>query len=52
MMENCFRNVQNIRKSVYDNIISPIHHKIKAEKQLLCIEYNNIYLLWITNNKV
>ena len=34
MMENCFRNVQNIRKNVYDIIISPIYHTIKAEKQL------------------
>ena len=34
MMENCFRDVQNIRKNVYDIIISPIYHKIKAEKQL------------------
>ena len=34
MMENCFRNVQNIRKNVFDIIISPIYHKIKAEKQL------------------
>ena len=34
MMENCFRNVQNMRKNVNDIIISPIYHKIKAEKQL------------------
>ena len=27
-------NVHNIRKNVHDIIISPIHHKIKAEKQL------------------
>ena len=27
MMENCFRNVQNMRKNVYDIIISPIYHK-------------------------
>ena len=33
MMENCFRNVQNIRKNVYD-IISLIYYAIKAEKQL------------------
>ena len=34
MIENCFRNVQNIRGNVYDIIISTIYHKIKAEKQL------------------
>ena len=34
LMENCFRNVKNIRKNVYDIIISPVYHKIKAEKQL------------------
>ena len=34
MMVNCFRNVENIRKYVYDIIISPIYHTIKAEKQL------------------
>ena len=33
MMENCLRNVQNIRKNVYDIIISSIYHTIKAEKQ-------------------
>ena len=27
MMENCFRNVQNIRKKFDDIIISPIYHK-------------------------
>jgi len=27
MMENCFRNGQNIRKNVHDIIISPIYHK-------------------------
>ena len=26
MMENCFRNVQNIRKNDYVNIISPSYH--------------------------
>ena len=30
MMENGFRNVQNIRKNVYDIIISPIYHNIKT----------------------
>ena len=34
MMENCFRNVQNTIKNVYDIIISHIYHKIKAEMQL------------------
>ena len=38
MMENFFRNVQNIRRNVNDIIISPIYHKIKAEKQLQWIE--------------
>ena len=33
-MDNSFRNVQNIRKNVYDIIISHIYHTIKAEKQL------------------
>ena len=29
MMESCFKNVQNIRKNVYDIIIiSPIYHKV------------------------
>ena len=28
MMENYFRDVQNIRKNVYDIIISPIYHSI------------------------
>ena len=27
MMEICFQNVQNIRKNVYNVIISPIYHK-------------------------
>ena len=32
---NCFWNVQNIRKNVYDIIVSPIYHKIKATMDLL-----------------
>ena len=34
MMNNCFRNVHNIRKNVYGIIISPIYYTIKAAKQL------------------
>ena len=36
--ENAFWNVQNIRKNVYDIIIS-IYHAIKAEKQLQWIDW-------------
>ena len=48
MMENCFRNVQNIRKNVYDNIISRVYNKIKAEKQLQWIQH----ILTITTDKI
>ena len=34
-MVNCLRNVQNIRKNVYDIIICPIYHKIKADRNLI-----------------
>ena len=37
---NAEKKVQNVRKNVYYIIISPIYHKIKAEKQLQWIYLN------------
>ena len=46
MMQNCFRKVQNIRKNIYDIIISPIYHVIKAYQQLQCISPSPGGALW------
>ena len=47
MMENCFRNVEKIRKNVYDNIISPIYYTTKAEKQLKCLVLFDVLCVFV-----